>query len=243
MTLRPGVELRPAAQRALTTTDWLRSRHSFSFGAHFDPTNTHHGLLLVNNEDTVAPGSRFETHTHRDMEIVTWVLQGTLVHEDSAGNSGVISAGLAQRMSAGTGILHSERNGSAELDEPVHFVQMWVQPDGFGRPPGYEQREIDLLGGALVPVASGRGGHEGAVRIGNRHAALHVARLASGSQVYIPDTRYVHVFVAGGEVELEGSGTLGTGDAARLTGIGGQRVTASAPAEVLVWEMHACVTD
>src|ERR1700754_3295828 len=119
-----SVDIRRATDRGITTTDWLDSKHSFSFGDHYDPSNTHHGLLLVNNDNIVAPGTGFDTHPHRDMEIVTWVLQGQLAHQDSAGNSGVIYPGLAQRMSAGRGILHSEKNHSAT--EPVHFVQMWV---------------------------------------------------------------------------------------------------------------------
>jgi redox-sensitive bicupin YhaK (pirin superfamily) len=105
--LTPSVDLRRAADRFSTRIGWLDSSHSFSFGHHRDPANTHFGLLLVNNDDVVAPGTGFETHPHQDMEIVTWVLDGGLVHQDSEGHSGVIHPGLAQRMSAGTGILHS----------------------------------------------------------------------------------------------------------------------------------------
>src|SRR5688572_25853902 len=112
----PTVDIHRAADRFGTRIDWLDSKHSFSFGHHHDPGNTHHGLLLVNNDDVVRPGAGFETHPHRDMEIVTWVLQGSLVHQDSEGNHGVIYPGLAQRMSAGTGILHSEKNDSWRLD-------------------------------------------------------------------------------------------------------------------------------
>ena len=184
------IDIRRAGDRAHTKIDWLDSRHSFSFGPHQDARNTHHGLLLVNNDDIVSPGMGFQTHPHRDMEIVTWVVQGSLVHQDSMGHSGVIYPGLAQRMSAGTGILHSERNDAWALDgrpphtDPVHFVQMWVVPDEGGIDPGYEQLEIDgeLLSGSLVPVASGMDKHDGAsaIRIRNRFAALHVARLQPG---------------------------------------------------------------
>jgi redox-sensitive bicupin YhaK (pirin superfamily) len=157
------IDIRRAADRFDTKIAWLDSHHSFSFGHHYDPKNTHHGLLLVNNDDIVHPGMGFETHPHKDMEIVTWVLQGSLVHQDSTGHSGVIYPGLAQRMSAGKGIQHSEKNDSWRLQggpahaEPVHFVQMWVVPDEQGIKPGYEQLEIDheLLSGGLVPVASG----------------------------------------------------------------------------------------
>lgn len=243
------VDVRRAADRFATRIGWLDSKHSFSFGHHWDPSNTHHGLLLVNNDDIVTPGFGFETHPHQDMEIVTWVMKGSLVHQDSEGHNGVIYPGLAQRMSAGTGILHSEKNdawrehGTAEHDEPVHFVQMWVVPDEGGIKPGYEQLEIsdELLRGGLVPVASGMDRHDGnaAIRIKNRFAALHVARMKAGESVQLPDAPYLHLFVPRGEVTLEGSGALGTGDAARFTATGGQRVTATEPAELLVWEMHA----
>ena len=119
-----------AADRFLTDIDWLDSKHSFNFGGHYREGDGGHGLLLVNNDDTVAPGGGFGTHGHRDMEIVTWVLSGKLEHHDSEGNHGVLYPGLAQRMSAGSGIRHSEMNASDT--EPVHFVQMWVLPDTSG---------------------------------------------------------------------------------------------------------------
>src|SRR3954462_446486 len=146
--LTPGVDVRRATDRFKTRIGWLDSKHSFSFSNHWDPDNTHHGLLLVNNDDIVTAGAGFETHPHRDMEIVTWVLRGSLVHQDSEGNSGLIYPGLAQRMSAGAGILHAEKNdawrlqGGAAHKDPVHFVQMWVVPDEAGIDPGYEQLEI-----------------------------------------------------------------------------------------------------
>lgn len=247
--MRPEIDVRRAGERFSTKIDWLDSKHSFSFGHNFDAGNTHHGVLLVNNDDVVKPGTGFETHPHRDMEIVTWVLRGALVHQDSEGHNGVIYPGLAQRMSAGTGILHSEKNdrlsGDAEPTEPVHFVQMWVVPDEAGITPGYEQLEIDdeLLRGGLVTVASGMARHDerSAIRIKNKYAALHVARLTPGQGVELPEAPFLHLFVPRGEVALEGAGDLSEGDAVRLTATGGQRVTATAPAEVLVWEMHAAI--
>ena len=212
--LQPQIDIRRADDRFKTRIGWLDSKHSFSFSRHWDPDNTHHGLLLVNNDDIVLPGQGFETHPHRDMEIVTWVLSGSLVHQDSTGTAGVIYPGLAQRMSAGTGILHSEKNDSWTLaggphhDEPVHFVQMWVVPDEGGITPGYEQLEIEdqLLRGGLVPVASGIGRHDGAsaIRIRNRHAALHAARLGVDQTVELPEAPYLHLFVPRGTVDLEG---------------------------------------
>jgi len=247
--LQPEVDVRRADDRFKTRIGWLDSKHSFSFSRHWDPDNTHHGLLLVNNDDIVLPGQGFETHPHRDMEIVTWVLQGSLVHQDSTGTAGVIYPGLAQRMSAGTGILHSEKNDSWTLaggphhDEPVHFVQMWVVPDENGITPGYEQLEIEdeLLRGGLVPVASGMDKHDGvsAIRIRNRYAALQAARLGVDQNIELPEAPYLHLFVARGTVDLEGAGLLAEGDAVRFTATGGQKVTAIEPAEILVWEMHA----
>jgi len=284
MATAPVVEIRRAADRFATQISWLDSKHSFSFGHHYDPDNTHHGLLLVNNDDIVQPGTGFETHPHREMEIVTWVLRGSLVHQDSMGHSGVIYPGLAQRMSAGTGILHSEKNDSWRLTggetliaaggssretliaaggssretliaaggssretliaaEPVHFIQMWVVPDETGIIPGYQQLEIDdeLLSGGLVTIASGMPEHRNhsAISIRNRYAALHGARLQVDQSIELPQAPYLHLFVARGDVTLEGGGLLGEGDAVRLTASDGQRVTATQPSEILVWEMHA----
>jgi redox-sensitive bicupin YhaK (pirin superfamily) len=248
-TQTPLVDVRRAGDRSETRLSWLHGRHSFWVGGRpYDPDNTHHGLLLVHNEDVIRPGAGFETHPHQDMEIVTWVLQGSLVHQDSTGNSGVIYPGLAQRMSAGTGIQHSEKNdswrlGGAPHTDPVHLVQMWVVPDEAGITPGYEQLEIDgeLLSGGLVTVASGMAKHDGAaaIRIRNRHAAMYAARLNPGQPVQLPEAPYLHLFVTRGSVDLEGAGTLAAGDAVRFTATGGQRVSASEPAEILVWEMHA----
>ena len=250
--LAATVDVRHAADRFKSNFGWLDSKHSFSFGRHVSRTNTHHGLLLVNNDDVVDAGTGFDTHPHQDMEIVTWVLEGSLVHQDSTGHNGVIYPGLAQRMSAGAGILHSEKNDSWRLSnerpaEPVHFVQMWVAPDKAGITPGYEQLEIDheLLAGGLVTVASGMDKHadSAAIRIQNRDAAMHAARLQPGQRVLLPEAPYLHLFVARGAVELEGVGALGAGDVVQLTATGGQRISSTEPAEILVWEMHANLAD
>jgi redox-sensitive bicupin YhaK (pirin superfamily) len=250
---QPVVDIRRAGARFSTQLSWLDSHHSFSFARHWDPKNTHFGLLLVNNDDVVRRGTGFDTHPHRDMEIVTWVLRGSLVHQDSEGNSGVIYPGLAQRMSAGTGIFHSEKNDAWRLtgEDPspddVRFVQMWVVPDEDGIEPGYEQLEIEdeLLKGGLVPVASGMAGHrdEAAIRIRQRDAALYAARMADNAAVVLPEAPYVHLFVARGSIDLEGSGPLSQGDAARLSNSEGQLVTASGDAEILVWEMRSTIAE
>jgi len=245
------VDVRRGKSRFHTEWQWLDSHHSFSFGSHYDADNTHFGLLLVSNDDVVLPGTGFETHPHRDMEIVTWVMSGSLVHQDSTGNSGAIYPGLAQRMSAGTGILHSEKNdawrltGDAEHDEDVHFVQMWVVPDERGISPGYEQLDIgeELAGGGLVTVASGMAKHanDRAISIRQKDAALLAARLSASQSVQLPDAPFVHLYVARGSVELEGAGALEEGDAVRIAAGGGQRVTATTDAELLIWEMDTAL--
>ena len=229
-----AVDVRPARSRFHTELDWLDSWHSFSFGPHRDPANTHHGLLLVNNDDVIQAGGGFGTHGHRNMEIVTWVLDGALEHRDSIGTVGLITPGLAQRMSAGSGIRHSEVNASST--EPVHLVQMWVPPDTDEIEPSYEQRDLTdaLASGVLIPVASGQG-HDGAVTIRQRDAALFAGRLAAGTTDTIPDAPHVHVFVARGAAML-GDVALNAGDAARVRDAGTLTVTAAADgAAVLVW--------
>jgi len=228
------VDVHRADARAHTRIDWLDSRHSFSFGRHYDPANTHHGLLLVCNDDRVSAGTGFSTHPHQDMEIITWVLSGRLEHTDSEGNRGELYPGLAQRMSAGTGIWHSEMNPSGSED--VHFVQMWVPPDTELVTPGYEQKDInaDLDKGGLAPVASGQG-HDSAISIRQRDAVLWGGRLRPGETVVVPDGRHVHVFVALGDIVLEGAGPLAEGDAARLDGAGLDLTAGPGGAEVLIW--------
>ncbi|HEX4980995.1 MAG TPA: pirin family protein [Ilumatobacteraceae bacterium] len=231
----PQIDIRRADERFATKIGWLDSKHSFSFGPHHDPSNTGHGLLLVSNDDTVRAGTGFDTHPHRDMEIITWVLSGELEHKDSERNRGIIYPGLAQRMSAGTGIWHSEINASAEKD--VHFVQMWVPPDTESIDPGYQQLDIndELAKGGLVPIASGQG-HDAAISIHQRDAVLWGGRLHAGETVTIPDDHHVHVFVPIGTAELEHAGRLDTGDAVRLTDAGGLELTAGDDgAEVLIW--------
>ena len=238
MTIRrtDAVEIRRKEDRFHTSAGWLDSRHSFSFGHHYDPTNTHHGLLVVHNDDVVQPNTGFRTHPHQDMEIVTWVLDGELEHKDSEGNHGVIYPGLAQRMSAGTGIWHSEMNPLG--DKPVHFIQMWVPPDTERLAPSYEQLDINgpLDQGGLVPIASGRK-HEGAISIRQQGAVLWGGRLRPGEAVRVPDAPYLHVFLAKGSALLEQAGVLEAGDEVRLTRAGGRSLTAQDHgAEVLLWE-------
>jgi quercetin 2,3-dioxygenase len=230
------ITARRADERFRTKIGWLDGRHSFSFGPHWDPENTHHGLLLVNNEDRVRPSSGFSTHPHRDMEIVTWMISGELEHKDSEGNVGIIYPGLAQRMSAGSGIYHSEINNSKAAE--AHLVQMWVTPDTDSIDPGYEQLDInaELAKGVLVPVASGRG-DLAAIHIKQKNATLWAGRLAAGKTVKIPEASHVHLFVAKGSGALAGAGEFKQGDAARLVRAGSPSWTAGPEgSEILVWQ-------
>ena len=243
------VELRPAADRFHTEGDGLTSRHSFSFGAHYDPANVGFGALLVSNEERVGPGRGFDLHPHANAEIVTWVLSGALLHTDSRGEQGLVYPGLAQRMSAGRGIDHAERNDAYRTDggyridperviEPVHFVQMWLRPDEPDATPSYQQDEVgpvDLAAG-WVPVASGS--HpDAAVTIGSRASTLWITVLIAGESRTVPDAALAHVFVARGKVRAENVGPLGPGDALRLRRSTALRLTAVSAAEVLVWEL------
>ena len=225
-----GIRVRRAGERFLTRTDWLESRHSFSYGPHYDPVNAHFGLLLAANEDRLAPGAGFDEHPHRDVEVVTWVLSGALAHADSAGHRGVARPGVVQRMSAGGGIRHAEH---AVGPEPAHYVQMWVRPESPGGRPAYDTVDLtaDLAAGRLVRIPPLR----------QRVAVLHAGRLAAGAPIVLPAAPYVHLFVARGAVDLHGAGTLGTGDAARLTDAVSTSLTARTSAEVLAWEMHATI--
>jgi len=227
---------RRAADRGRTRLDWLDSAHSFSFGGYHDPEWMGFRSLRVINEDVVRPGRGFGTHPHRDMEIVTWVLSGSLEHRDSMGNGSVIRPGDVQRMSAGTGVTHSEWNPSAE--EPVHLLQIWILPERTSLEPGYEEARFDpeSLAGGFRVIAS-RDGRDGSVTV-HRDAEILVARLdAGGSAVHRPAAgRGVWVQVAGGEVEVNGE-RLGPGDGAAAEDEERIRVEAVRPADVILFDL------
>jgi quercetin 2,3-dioxygenase len=237
------IELRRGQDRFLTRTDWAETYHNFSFGDHYDPTNVSFGRLMVNNDDLVRVGAGYPDHSHRDAEIVTWVLSGSLVHEDSRGNSGLIYPGLAQRMSAGSGIVHAERNDAYRIDpmrpaEAVHFIQMWIRPDEYGAPPSYQQRELALgdLARGWVPIASGR--HPDAVvTLGSAGSTFWASVVPTGTSRSLPDADLLHVYLARGAVDIESIGRLEAGDSLRVSGSTQLRLAAQAEAEVLVWQM------
>ncbi len=228
--------IRPAADRGHTRLDWLDSRHSFSFGEYSDPRHMGFGTLRVINEDVIAPGGGFAMHGHRDMEIITWVLSGELAHRDSLGNGSVIRPGEAQRMSAGTGIRHSEFNPSQGA--PVHLLQIWILPDTAAVEPGYEQQAIAAPDGQLVVVAS-RDGAGGGVRI-HQDTTLLAARLPAQAAVghRLGAGRVAWVQVARGAITVNGQ-ALEAGDGAALSGEAAAELRARGASEILLFDMPA----
>ncbi|WP_119462644.1 pirin family protein [Rhodospirillaceae bacterium SYSU D60014] len=201
--------------RGRTQLGWLDSRHTFSFGHYHDPNHMGFGALRVINDDRVAPGAGFDEHSHADMEIITYVLQGALEHKDSLGNGSVISPGDVQRMSAGTGVTHSEYNPSSS--EPVHFLQLWIIPDARGITPSYEQKRfrLDERQGRLRLIGN-RWGSEGAITI-HQDVAIYAAEIAEGERIayQLADGRKAWVHVARGIVRLNGD-ELREGDGAAI---------------------------
>ena len=234
--LRRTGDVRRAGDRYVTERPGVRSLHSFSFGHHYDPANTGFGQLLAHNEERLAPGAGFAAHPHRDLEVVTWVLEGELLHEDDHGRRGRLGPGSVGRMSAGSGTVHSETNPAAG---PTRFVQLWLAADTPGAAPTYAHSDMasDLARGGWVSLAAGAG-RDGAVSLEVRGAVLWAARLAAGEQCTLPDAPWVHLFVARGAVLLEQVGHLTTGDAVRLSSPGGLSLFAQQPAELLVCEMN-----
>jgi quercetin 2,3-dioxygenase len=241
--LPPELTVQRAGERFVTEAAGISTRHAFSFGAHYDPDNIGFGRLLAHNDERLSSGRGFDYHPHRDTEIVTWVLSGSLLHEDSTGESGVVYPGLAQRLSAGSGVVHAERNDAYRIDSsrprvPVRFVQSWVRPDSSGVVPSYAQQEIapSALAGDWVPVASG-GDSQAAITIGSAASTLWVTTLLDGGSRLLPEVPYAHLFVATGQVEVERVGLLAEGDALRVTGGASLKITARRPSELLVWGM------
>ena len=231
------IRIRKAAERGVTKISWLDSRHSFSFGDYYDPAQMHWGPLRVINEDVVAPGAGFPTHPHREMEIVTWVLEGELAHKDSTGNAEKIRPGELQRMTAGTGITHSEFNASANT--PVHLLQIWLLPGEQGLTPGYEQKSFGTeIEGRLRLVASQQG-RDGSITI-HQDANIFAGRLAPGQSHTLPvrPGRVQWVQVARGTATLNGM-PLVQGDGAAVRDETALTVAANDAAELLVFDMAA----
>lgn len=228
--------LRPAAERGYADHGWLEARHSFSFADYHDPAHMGWGVLRVINEDRVAPGTGFGTHGHRDMEIITWIISGELAHRDSLGNGDVIHRGEAQRMSAGSGVRHSEMNPS--LDTPVHLLQIWIEPARKGGEASWEQRAfpVDARQGEFLLLAS-PDGREGSTRIA-QDACVSVAVLPTGKHLahrFLPE-RLGWVQLVSGQLELNGQ-NLAPGDGAAIADLAQLEFLAIETAEFLLFDL------
>ena len=229
------IQIRRAAERGQTQLPWLDSRHTFSFGDYHDPEHMGFRALRVINDDRVAPGQGFGTHPHRDMEIITYVLDGALEHRDSLGTGSLIRPGEVQRMSAGTGIRHSEFNASRS--DPVHLLQIWILPDTVGLPPSYEQRALPAAAhGGLALVASPNG-RDGSVTV-HQDVGVFAGQLAPGKTVShsLAAGRHAWVHVARGSTSVNGQ-PLQAGDSAAISGESEVALRADAPAEVLLFDL------
>ncbi len=233
------ITLRPAQERGKANISWLNSAHSFSFGNYYDPNHMGFSSLRVINEDIVAPGQGFATHGHKDMEIVTYVLDGVLEHKDSVGNGSVIRPGDVQRMSAGTGILHSEFNASTT--EPVHLLQIWILPGQTNLEPSYEETHIpnEQKNGQLRLIGS-QAGRDGSVTI-HQDVNLYAAQLQSGEVIHhlVASDRAVWIQVARGAILLNDQ-PLSAGDGAAITQFESLKMTGkSNDSELLLFDLAA----
>ncbi len=230
------LEIRHAEERGVANFDWLNSKHSFSFGHYHDPKHMGFGPLRVINEDRVQPGRGFDTHGHRDMEIISYVLEGALEHKDSMGNGSIIRPGDVQRMTAGTGVRHSEFNQSKS--ELVHFLQIWILPEKEGLKPGYEQKTFgeEEKRGKLRLVSS-RDGRDGSVTI-HQDVDLYATRLGEGDETthQLGAGRKGWVQVARGRAEINGT-ALQAGDGVALTDETGITLRGMSDAEILLFDM------
>jgi hypothetical protein len=230
------ITLRKSAERGHANHGWLDSFHSFSFAGYHDPAHMGFGPLRVINEDRIDPGSGFGTHGHRDMEIISYVLEGELAHKDNMGNGSVIRPGDVQRMSAGRGVMHSEFNHAPA--DTTHFLQIWIEPNQFGIAPGYEEKRFEEADkrGRLRLVASPDGA-AGSVKI-HQDAKLYAGLFDQGerAELAIAAGRQAYVHVARGAITLNGT-ILGAGDAAKLTGEPALTLVDGERAEVLVFDL------
>jgi len=230
------LEIRRSSERGHADHGWLNSYHSFSFADYFDPGHVSFGPLRVINEDRVQPGQGFGTHAHRDMEIISYVLEGQLAHKDSMGNGSVITPGDVQRMSAGTGVRHSEFNPSA--NEEVHFLQIWIQPETNGIEPGYEEKRFPAAEkrGRLRLIASPDRA-DGSVLI-HQDARIY-AGLFDGDEMAaleIPNDRQIYLHLVKGELQANGQPLL-AGDALKLRDVRSLTLARGSSAEALIFDL------
>jgi redox-sensitive bicupin YhaK (pirin superfamily) len=230
------MNIRKAEERGQANYGWLNSHHTFSFANYYDPEHMGFRALRVINDDIVGPGGGFDTHPHRDMEIISYVLSGELQHKDSMGNGRVIRPGEFQYISAGTGVMHSEFNPSPR--NPVHFLQIWIVPDKKGLKPHYAERTGTQLPVGRLNLVASKAGRDGSIAI-NQDADLYLAKLGQGDAVrhkLLPQ-RHAWVHVAAGKVNLNGK-ELGAGDGASISGEQALEFAAKAPSQVLLFDLN-----
>ena len=230
------IKVRRANERGAVNLGWLDSKHSFSFGDYYDPEHMGFGSLRVINDDTVQPGQGFGTHPHRDMEIISYIIDGALEHKDSMGNGAVMRSGEVQRMTAGTGVSHSEFNHSKE--DLVHFLQIWILPEAQSLAPGYEQKNFSVEDktNRLRLVAS-RDGADGSVTV-HQDMRIYASVLTPGTSLThsLTEGRQAWVQVASGDVTVAGE-ILSAGDGIAVSDIDGIDIAASSEAELLLFDM------
>ncbi|HXH80690.1 pirin family protein [Nocardioides sp.] len=216
----------PGRDRFSSSAPGRVTHHSFSFGPHYDPANFGFGPMVCHNDDRLEPGGGYPDHPHTDLEIVTWVLEGVLLHSDDHGNTEVLQAGDVQVMSAGSGVRHSEMADAAS--GPTRFLQTWITPDEPGTPPTWRTEHVEPGPGPTAVVG------DGGLPVGTRGASLHIARLTAGTTIDLPEVGRQHLFVAVGGGCVHGQ-ALGAGDAVRLTDQPGVTFESTTDTELLVW--------
>ena len=230
------ISIRRSADRGQSDIGWLNTRYSFSFSRYYDPQHMGFRSLRVINDDRISPAAGFGRHPHQDMEIITWVLSGELAHEDSTGSKAVLKAGHVQRMSAGTGIVHSEFNPSKT--EPVHLLQIWIEPNELGIAPRFEDLPItpEEVAGNLRLIASPDGRNGSSVI--QQDALVYISALTEGQEVQLPLAagRHAWVQVAAGQVELNGN-TLETGDGAAISEVKLLTLRGTAKSDILLFDL------
>lgn len=230
------MKIRKAEDRGQANYGWLNTHYTFSFADYYDPQHTGFRALRVINDDLVGPGGGFDTHGHRDMEIITYVLSGQLQHKDSMNNGRVIRPGEFQYMAAGTGVQHSEFNPSPT--EPVHLLQIWLVPERKGLKPHYEERSGSELPGGCLNLVASKAGRDGSMSI-NQDSDLYLAKLGPGETVThsLRPQRHAWVHVAEGKVTLNGQ-ELRAGDGAAVSDERELKLAAKAPSQVLLFDLN-----
>ena len=230
------IQVKKSDERGHADHGWLNARHTFSFADYYDPENTHFRALRVINEDRVAPEMGFSMHPHRDMEIITYVISGALRHRDSMGNTAVMRGGDVQRISAGTGIMHSEVNDSAT--EPVHLLQIWIVPDHKGAKPAYAEKSFTQAESGRLHLIASKLGRDGSIPI-NQDADLFLGKLQTGQHTRrsLASSRHAWLQLIEGELDVNGT-RLKPGDAAAISKIDSLTISATKPSEFLLFDLN-----